>query len=170
MIVFKILAVLSAAIGGLMDFRSRKIPNKLTVNAVIAGLILNTLFRGFGGLLDSIVVTLLGFSFILLWQLGALKAGDVKLYMAVGALGGWRFGLETMIDSILIGGVAALFVMLTRNTGRKSLKNLWNYAENIFLTRSFHTYKGDTSAYFCFGGCIAAGAIAALFSAMYRFE
>lgn len=158
----KVVAVLIACVGAAMDFKTHKILNKLTVPSVLAGLILNLLFGGLAGLWNGFLGALVGFTFILLWMLGALKAGDVKLYMAIGALGGWRFGLNTMIFSILIGGVAALGVMLARKTGRIALKNLWNYIKNLFLTRKFHTYEGTESAYFCFGACIAIGAIAAL--------
>ena len=158
----KIIAILVAVAGATIDWKTHKIPNKLTVNAVLVGLILNLLFGGLGGLGRSFLGALVGFSFILLWQLGALKAGDVKLYMAIGAIGGWRFGLNTMIFSILIGGVMAFGVMLTRKSGRKSLKNLWNYAVNMFLMRKFHMYESDELAYFCFGICIAAGAVAAM--------
>ena len=158
----KLLAVLIACTSAAIDYKTHKIPNKITVNAVFAGVILNFFLSGFDGLLQSFLGALIGFSFILLWILGALKAGDVKLYMALGALGGWRFGLNTMIYSLIIGGVAAFFVMVTQKNGRKSFRNLWNYGVNLFLTRKFHTYEGDESAYFCFGGCIAAGAFASL--------
>lgn len=158
----RILAVLVACAGAMTDYKTHKIPNKLTVNALLAGLLLNLLLEGGQGLLGSALGALAGFSFILLWCLGALKAGDVKLYIAIGALGGWKFGLNSMIDSILIGGIAAVVVMVFRKSGRKSLKNLRNYAVNLILTRKFHTYEGEESAYFCFGFCIAAGAVAAL--------
>lgn len=157
----KVVAVLIACVGAAMDFKTHKILNKLTVPSVLAGLILNLLFGGLAGLCNGFLGALVGFTFIFLWMLGVLKAGDVKLYMAIGALGGWRFGLNTMIFSILIGGIAAFWVMLTRKTGRMALDNLWNYIKNLFLTRRFHTYEGIESAYFCFGVCIAAGAIAA---------
>lgn len=158
----EIVAILVACISATVDFKTHKIPNKLTVNSALIGLILNLLFGGLSGLWNSFLGTLTGFTFILLWMLGALKAGDVKLYMAIGAIGGWRFGLNTIIYSIMIGGIAAFAVMLTRKSGRKSLKNLWNYTVNLFLTRKFHTYEGDESAYFCFWVCIAAGAVAAM--------
>lgn len=120
---------------------------------------MNLLTNGIAGIGDSCLGILLGFSFILLWLLGALKAGDVKLYMAVGALGGWRFALSVMVSSILIGGAAAVCIMLARKSGRRSIKKLWVYACNLFLTREFHTYQSDDASYFCFGVCIAAGAV-----------
>ena len=157
----RVAAVLVACIGAAMDFKTHKIWNKMTVPSVVAGLILNLLFGGLAGLWNSFLGALVGFTFFFLWMLGALKAGDVKLYMAIGAIGGWRFGLNTMIFSILIGGIAAFLVMITRKSGRTAMKNLWNYVKNLFLTRKFHTYEGSESAYFCFGACIAMGAIAA---------
>lgn len=112
----------------------------------------------------SILGILMGFVFFLLFALGALKAGDVKLYMAVGALTGWRFCGKVLIYSVLTGGAAALCIMLKNQNGRQSLKCLWNYFVNLFLTRKFYMYKAESgNSYFCFGGCIAAGVTIALF-------
>lgn len=156
---WKIFAVLTACAGAVMDFKTHKIRNKLTVNAMWIGLTAHFLLDGAGGMRDSFLGILTGFSFLLLWMIGALKAGDVKLYMAVGAMGGWRFALSSMVYSILIGGIAAACIMAFRKSGRRSLKNLWTYACNLFLTRSFHAYEGGEDSYFCFGICIAAGTI-----------
>lgn len=156
---WKIFAVLTACAGAVMDFKTHKIRNKLTGNAMWIGLTAHFLLNGTGGMRDSFWGILTGSSFILLWMLGALKAGDVKLYMAIGAMGGWRFALSSMVYSVLIGGIAAVCVMIFRKNGRRSLKNLCTYGWNLFLTRKFHTYEGDEDSYFCFGICIAAGAI-----------
>lgn len=156
---WKIFAVLTACVGAVMDFKTHKIRNQLTINVMWIGLLAHLFLNGIGGMKDSFLGILAGFSVILLWMLGTLKAGDVKLYMAVGAMGGWRFALASMKYSILIGGIAAMCIMLFRKSGRKSLKNLWIYGWNLFLTRKFYTYEGDDDSYFCFGICIAAGTL-----------
>lgn len=155
-------AVAVAAAASVTDLKTRKIPNKLTFSAVILGLMLNLLFGGLKGLGASAFGILMGFAGFLLFAIGALKAGDIKLYMAIGALTGWRFCADTMIYSILAGGIAAFICMLTRKSGRTALGNLKTYAVNLFLTRRFYMYQPqETSSYFSFGCCILAGVIIA---------
>lgn len=171
---FQILAAAAATAGAWADFWTHKIPNRLTVTCLGIGVILRLtagiwigisagevrqmLITTGGFLADGALGFAVGCIGILLWFLGALKAGDVKLYMAVGAIGGWRFCLNTEIFSILIGGAAAFLVMLFRKNGRGALKRLWLYGKSLILTRTYRKYEGDSSSYFCFGCMIAAGA------------
>lgn len=176
---FQILAAAAATAAAWIDFRTHKIPNRLIVACLGIGGILRltagiwmgisaggggqTVFTAGSFLTDGALGFAVGCIGILLWFLGALKAGDVKLYMAIGAIGGWRFCLNTEIFSILIGGAAAFLVMLFRKNGRESLKRLWLYGKLLILTRTYHKYEGASSSYFCFGCMIAAGAWASLF-------
>lgn len=159
----QLMAAAAAIAGAYMDLTTRKIPNKLTTPTAVLGLGANFLFFGWSGLKNSLFGFLLGFSFILLWILGALKAGDVKLYMAVGAAGGWKFCIEVMAVSILLGGAVSFLILLVRKKGRESLKNVGNYMVNLFLLRKFYPYKPISEAsYFSFGAFIAVGAAAAV--------
>lgn len=156
---YEMLALAAACAGACMDFKTGKIPNKLVMPCMLAGIVWHLFAGGLPGLVWSLTGIGVGFAMIVLWLLGALKAGDVKLYMAIGALGGWRFGLNTIVCSILTGGIVGLLLMLVRKSGRKSLRGLWNYGVTMLLTRSVQMYQAeDKSSYFCFGGCIAAGA------------
>ena len=83
-----IAATAVAAWGGITDLKCRKIYNKLTLPAAAAGIGLNGALAGIWGLKNSLLGLALGTSFMALWLMGTLKAGDVKLYMAVGALAG----------------------------------------------------------------------------------
>ena len=158
-----VMAAAAACIGGYSDIRSGKIPNRMTFPFMAAGLAVNGLLGGLTGLGSSVCGILLGFSFFLLFAIGALKAGDVKLYMAVGALGGWRFCMDTMVFSVLIGGAAAFLILVSHKNGRKRLGDLWQYLVNMVLTRRFYMYQPrDRSSYFSYGCCISAGALAAL--------
>lgn len=153
-------AVAVAAAASFTDLKTRKIPNKLTFTAMPAGLILNLVLFGFKGLAGSILGILMGFAAFIFFAIGALKAGDVKLYMAIGAFTGWRFCGYTIVYSILAGGVAAFVFMLLRKSGRTALKNLKNYFVNMFYTRHFYMYQPqEASSYFSFGCCILVGTI-----------
>ena len=142
-------AVIIACMGGYTDITSQKIPNEITLHAMSAGLLINLLLGGLGGVASWAGGLLLGFAFFPLYIIGALKAGDVKLYMAIGAVGGWHFGLYVMVLSVLFGGVTAFLLMLVR--------------KDMVLTRTFSMYQPqEKSAYFSYGCCISAGAVAAL--------
>ena len=112
-------------IGAYTEIAKGKIYNWLTVPALLLGLALGyligsippetiphayrstlTLEASFYGMLVG------GGLFFILYCLGAMGAGDVKMMGAVGALGGLRFTVWAMFFTTLIGGVMALAIMI----------------------------------------------------------
>lgn len=151
-------AVIFAGLCAYTDWRYHKIWNKYTFTAMGAGILMNGLFCGPIGLWNSCLGLAAGFALILLFVLGVLKAGDVKLYMAIGAMLGWRALLQVAAVSILIGGAAGVVLMLLRKNGRERFRRLWLYLQGLVLKRNWETYDaGDAGGYLCFGVCIAAG-------------
>src|SRR6266496_5045609 len=70
-----------------MDVRYRRIPNKLVLIILIGGLVLNTVFNGWNGLLASVGGCGIAFGLMFLLHLfGTMGAGDVKLCAAVGSV------------------------------------------------------------------------------------
>lgn len=159
---FQIAATVAACAGGWLDFRTHKIPNWLTVPCMAAGLFLQTAAGGWNGFFQGLGGWAVGSVFIFLWLAGGLKAGDVKLYMAVGALGGWKFCLNTEIYSMIFGGAASLVLLIWRKRRLTQMKRLWLYVMNLLMTRNFVPYHGGEKSYFCFGWLIGAGALAAM--------
>lgn len=158
-----ITATAVAAWGGITDLKCRKIYNKLTLPAAAAGIGLNGALAGIWGLKNSLLGLALGTSFMALWLMGTLKAGDVKLYMAVGALTGWKFCGYAMIYSVLLGGIAAAWLVISQKRGRRVFGRLKLYLENLWYTKNIKPYEPeDDCGYFSFGCCIFAGAAAAL--------
>lgn len=167
--ILQLAAVLLAGYGAFTDFMHHRIYNKQTMPGIAAGILLHIVFGGAGGFLDSLLGFLLGTSFMLVWILGMLKAGDVKLYMSIGALAGWKFCGYTMIYSILLGGAAAAWVMISRKSGRESLKRVRTYLLNLMCTRQFRRYQPEkNSGYFSFGCCIFGGALIAVWRMYVR--
>lgn len=160
--IFPVLALAIACAGAWTDFRTHKIPNRLTLTAMGCGMILRLATGGLAGVLSGLAGFCMAAVFVLLWLAGALKAGDIKMYMAIGVLGGWRFCLNAAICSILLGGAAGLGIMMVKTNGRQAIEHLKEYFIHLFLTRSFSIYQGDRSSYFCFGICIAGGTLAAV--------
>lgn len=95
------------------DVRYRRIPNWLVLSALIAGLAINTAFGGFQGALGSFMG--LGLAFIpmfLMHIFGAMGAGDVKLFGAIGAVVGVSLVPLTFVVVVMLGGALAIFSMI----------------------------------------------------------
>ncbi len=99
------------------DVRFRRIPNLVVVSALVAGLCINTSFLGFEGALSS--VKGLGLAFVpmfLMHIFGALGAGDVKLFAAVGAVVGVALVPMTFVVVVMLGAALAVYSMIRAGT------------------------------------------------------
>lgn len=95
------------------DVRYRRIPNAFVLATLISGLTLNFIMGGLQGGLNSIGGCVL--AFILMFMLhvfGAMGAGDVKLFAAIGSVLGAQLVLPTFVIVVLTGGVLALVSVL----------------------------------------------------------
>ena len=91
------------------DVRYRRIPNAYVLAALISGLTINTLFGGLWGVASSLAGCVLAFTLIfVLHVFGAMGAGDVKLFAALGAVTGAQLVLPTFVVVVLMGGLLAL--------------------------------------------------------------
>ncbi|MBI1763625.1 MAG: prepilin peptidase [Acidobacteria bacterium] len=113
------LCCITAILVGYFDIRYRRIPNKLVLPLLLSGLLLGLVFAGTAGLIASLQGLLLGFGLMFLLHLfGALGAGDVKLFAALGAVLGVQLVLPTFVIAVLTGGVLAVASMLYAGTAR----------------------------------------------------
>jgi prepilin peptidase CpaA len=122
-----LLALLSVAII-YMDTRYRRIPNSIVIIALVGGIAVNTAFGGPKGLLLSLGGFVLAFALMLLFHLlGAMGAGDVKLFGAIGAVVGLSHVLPTLMVVAITGGALALFKMIHTRTTRTTLLNVGQF-------------------------------------------
>jgi Flp pilus assembly protein protease CpaA len=61
------------------------------------------------------------FLLLALLQRGAMGAGDVKLAGLLGLMFGYPTALQTLLLGVIVGGVVAAALLLTRRLGRKAL-------------------------------------------------
>ena len=107
--VFQLFLIPLAVLVIYYDVRYRRIPNAFVLATLITGLTLNFANHGLNGLLSSAGGCV--FAFILMFILhvfGAMGAGDVKLFAAIGSVIGAQLVLPTFVVVVLTGGVLAL--------------------------------------------------------------
>jgi prepilin peptidase CpaA len=91
------------------DIRYRRIPNPFVFATLASGLAINFISGGLPGLYASAVGCLLAFILMFILHIfGAMGAGDVKLFAAIGAVTGVQLVVPTFLVVVLTGGVLAV--------------------------------------------------------------
>jgi len=99
------------------DVRYRRIPNLFVLGLLIGGLTINISFGGFNGALTSVEGFALAFlPMFLIHVFGAMGAGDVKLFGAVGSVIGVSMVPMTFVVVVMLGAVLAIYTMLRSGT------------------------------------------------------
>jgi prepilin peptidase CpaA len=120
-----ILATVIAAIAGVTDWRSRRIPNWLTVSGFVLGIAANLLASGRSGAKESLLGAGLGLALLLPFVvIRSLGAGDWKLVGAIGACLGPHHLLTVLFVTILINGLMALAMIVWKKRLRRTARNL----------------------------------------------
>ncbi len=122
----RILLILVVFLAAILDLRSRRIPNWLTVSGVLLGLSLNGFLGEFPGLLFA--AKGLGLAMLIylpLYLVRAMGAGDVKLMMAVGAIAGPMNWLGIFLATAILGGPIAVITALAKARLAQSLRNVF---------------------------------------------
>ena len=111
--VFQLVLVPLAVLIIYHDVRYRRIPNPFVIATLISGLTINFAIGGLHGGLNSIGGCVLAFILMfILHVFGAMGAGDVKLFAAVGSIIGAHLVLPTFVVVVLTGGLLALVSVL----------------------------------------------------------
>jgi prepilin peptidase CpaA len=114
------------------DWRTRRIPNWLTVSGFLAGIALNSILQGWHGARQSLEGAGLALGLLLpLVLLRGLGAGDWKLMGAVGALMGWRPMLFVLVVSFVATAVIGMIQMALTKRVKKTLWNLFALAKGF---------------------------------------
>jgi prepilin peptidase CpaA len=108
------------------DLKYRKIPNWATLPGIVLGLGLNVLHGGWAGIKASGLGFLVGFGALLvLFILGWMGGGDVKLMAAVGALKGYPFVVSALFYSLVVGVVIGVALLIWNRKTLRTFKNLF---------------------------------------------
>ncbi len=129
-----IFAVILATGAGWLDWRSRRIPNWLTVPAFLAGLAANSMVAGWPGARNALMGAALPLLLLLpAVMLRGLGAGDWKLMGALGAILGWRRILLVLLATVFVAALIALEQMIRQRRARRTLFNLWELVRGFFI-------------------------------------
>jgi prepilin peptidase CpaA len=159
-----------AAIITYYDVRYRRIPNPFVLATLASGTLINGIFGGLPGLFASLGGCVLAFGLMFMLHIfGAMGAGDVKLFAAIGAVTGAHLVLPTFLVVVITGGVLAMVsiirsgrVMTTMNRVLQILLGLlpgWNIPRFAVPADRSHTIP--------YGVAITIGSI--ISTAIFRF-
>jgi len=104
------------------DVRYRRIPNLFVLATLVSGLAVNTMFGGLEGLYQSLGGCALAFIMMfMLHVFGAMGAGDVKLFAAIGAVTGAHLVMPTFLVVVLTGGLLAVISIVRAGAVRTTM-------------------------------------------------
>jgi prepilin peptidase CpaA len=132
----RLLPAVVAIIAGITDWRWRRIPNWLTVPALLIGIATNSWLHGWAGAKTSLLGAGLGLVLLLPFVLiRSLGAGDWKLVGALGAFLGPQELLTVLFATLIVAGVMALALVIWKG---RFLRTLRNMGRMVAAFGSFH--------------------------------
>jgi prepilin peptidase CpaA len=127
-------AVWIAGSAGILDWRNRKIPNWLTVPALVLGVAVNFATAGFAGGLQSIEGAVAALAVLLpVVFLRGLGGGDWKLMGALGAWLGPGQVLMVLLVTIFLSGLLAVVQIIRAKRLVKTVRNVWELLRGFFI-------------------------------------
>ncbi len=148
------------------DMKASRIPNQLAVAGVVAGILIN-LTAGLNGAVFSLQGLAFGFAVLLiLYMLGGVGAGDVKLFAAIGAITGWEYTLSTMVYALFAAAFIGIILVTFRGELALRMRRLF-YAILSVVTlgriKTISSFKETTGFRFPFMYAVLPGAVIAYF-------
>ena len=147
---------------GILDLRTQRIPNILTLPSAIFAVTYHSVLNGFEGFLFSTGGLLTGVGLLLIpYLLGGMGAGDAKMLGAVGAVLGAKNVFFAFLCSSIVGGFYALLLTLIyRRQFKKIFKKMATSFLNFILIRKYIQDPMEPDARkprLCYGIAIAIG-------------
>jgi prepilin peptidase CpaA len=138
---------------GVIDWWLYKVPNWLTFPVIISGWIFGLIHTlgghivagdGTGGIGDSLAGTGVGSVLLIVYMIGGMGAGDVKMTMGFGSWLGAFFGIQAGWEHILlgfctgaiVGGIIAVAMMVIRGQYRENLEHSQSILLDLFTAGS----------------------------------
>jgi len=124
------------------DVRYRRIPNPFVLATLISGVSINLMMFGWRGGLNSLGGCILAFILMfILHVFGAMGAGDVKLFAAIGSVIGAQLVLPTFVVVVLTGGLLALVTTLRSGVFRTTMHRVLQILVGLLPGWQMPTFK-----------------------------
>ncbi|USB34113.1 A24 family peptidase [Paenibacillus sp. YPG26] len=128
------------------DIRYMKIPNKLTVPAMVAGVMYQLWAGGWVGLASGLKGAVIGFGIMLvLYWTRAVGGGDVKLFGGIGAWMGTGFTLSSLVYSIVFAGLLGLLILIWRREVIQRMRGVLNSVLGAIILKGLGPLKSNES-------------------------
>jgi len=125
-------AVLLSVVAGWTDLRSGMIRDRLTLPGLVAGVVLNTLVGGWGGLKLSLFGAGVGLLLLLPFMLrNYLGGGGWKLAGTLGAFVGPGLLVKLLTASVFVVGVMFLLLVIYKGQLRETLRNVGRWVASL---------------------------------------
>jgi prepilin peptidase CpaA len=130
-LIYPVSSLFCAIVGAVYDVRSRKIPNFITLPALLFGMILHFSVGGWRQLASATAAAIIcGLVFLIFYLSGGMGAGDVKLITAVGCVAGLSLIGPLLLWTSIIGGVMAIALALYQNRLKETMHNMVTLASH----------------------------------------
>lgn len=108
-----------------IDYSQRRVPNWLNASLIVLGFAVQGYFHGWSGAATGFWGLLTGFGLLIVpWLMHGMGAGDVKLMAAIGVWIGPLLTLYSFALGAVIGGVAAVIMILSTGRLRMACTNM----------------------------------------------
>lgn len=131
-------------LAALADLKTDRIPNGFVVLGIVIG-VLGSLWY-YSDIRQTAVSMLLAFLLLYpLFKIGAMGAGDVKVFMMIGSFVEVKELLMIVLLSFVIGALCSLMKLLSEHNGRERMYYFLSYMSEIIKTRQWKIYGEHTA-------------------------
>lgn len=138
-LLFPTIAILVGLLAAITDLRSGRIPNHLTLTAMLVGVALHLVLGGALGAIESALgATICAAVPAIVYKASqgrGIGGGDIKLFAALGALLGPTQGLEAELSAFLLIGIYALFRLAFLGRLWRTLVGSLRVTAGFFISR-----------------------------------
>jgi len=138
-----LLLLLVVFIAVILDFTTGKVSNNLILAGLFMGIFVQIIWEKdrisdvlLGGIVPVVVL-------FLIFLIGGIGAGDVKLFAVIGVFLGVRGVFTCIILAFLTGAVISIGKILINKNSFCYLSNLYSYISSFYRTKKIQLYKKE---------------------------
>lgn len=134
-----LLLILSAAV--YTDYRRGIVPNWIIVFGIVSGLFKSFINGGLEGFLFGIAATVLPIVLLyVIFMIGALGAGDLKLFSVVGSFLGVKGVLVSLCIAFVIGAIISIIKMIRYHNFKERIYYFISYIADVVRSGKWTLY------------------------------